>query len=183
MWNQFITARCGKHPWSTKAFICKACQSEHHDYISCGIITEAVREQHAHEGTLQGLITLEEVMEAYIVGVVAKFHCSRQQLISCRVSTCLLLWQGKEVHQQQPWFLSETPGCSGRLWRLWRNLLPSDGELHAACRPGDGSRCIAEHLGAPPTNLWASGSTSNHSRAFWEKQHLLWDRCWCTWNS
>ena len=75
-------------------------------------------------------------------------------------------------HQQQPWFPSETPGCSGRLWRLWRNLVPSDGELLAACRPGDGSRCTAQHLGAPATNLWASGSTSNHSRAFWEKQHL-----------
>jgi len=86
-------------------------------------------------------------------------------------------------HQQQPWIPSGTPGCSGRLWRLWRNLVPSDGELHAACRPGDGSRCIAEHLGAPATNLWASGSTSNHSRAFWEIQHLLWERCWCAWNS
>jgi len=28
-----------------------------------------------------------------------------------------------------------------------------------------------------------SGSTSNHSRAVWEKQHLLWERCWCTWKS
>ena len=28
-----------------------------------------------------------------------------------------------------------------------------------------------------------SGSTSNHSRAVWEKQHLLWERCWCAWNS
>jgi len=27
-----------------------------------------------------------------------------------------------------------------------------------------------------------SGSTSNHSRAVWEK-HLLWERCWCTWKS
>ena len=87
------------------------------------------------------------------------------------------------LHQQQPQFPSETPGCSGRLWRLWRNLVPSDGELHAARRPGDALRCIAEHLGAPATNLWASGSTSNHSRAFWENQHLLWERCWCAWNS
>jgi hypothetical protein len=40
---------------------------------------------------------------------------------------------------------------------------------------------VAEHLGAPATNLGASGSTSNHSRAFWEKH--LWERCWCAWNS
>jgi hypothetical protein len=86
-------------------------------------------------------------------------------------------------HQEHPWFPSETPGWSGRLWLLWRHLVPSDGELHAVYRPGDGSRCIAEHLGAPATHLWASGGTSNNSRAFWEKQHLLWERCWCAWNS
>jgi len=33
----------------------------------------------------------------YMVEVIAKSHCYKQQLISCRLSTCLLLWQGKEV--------------------------------------------------------------------------------------
>jgi len=47
------------------------------------------------------------------------------------------------LHQQQPYFPSETRGCCGQLWQLWRNLVPSDGELHASCRPGDASRCIA----------------------------------------
>jgi len=28
-----------------------------------------------------------------------------------------------------------------------------------------------------------SGSTTNHSRAVWEKQHLLLEHCWCTWKS
>ena len=37
---------------------------------------------------------------------------------------------------------SERPRRSGRLWLLSRNLVPSDGELHASRRPGDGSRCI-----------------------------------------
>jgi len=46
------------------------------------------------------------------------------------------------THQQQLQFPSETPGCSGRLWRLWRNLVPSDGESDATRRPRDGSRCI-----------------------------------------
>jgi len=46
------------------------------------------------------------------------------------------------LHQQQPYFPSETPGCSGRLWRLWRNLVPSDCESDVTRRPSDGSRCI-----------------------------------------
>jgi len=46
------------------------------------------------------------------------------------------------VHQQRPYFWSETSGCSGRRWRLWRNLVWSDREFHTIRRPGDGSRCI-----------------------------------------
>jgi len=45
-------------------------------------------------------------------------------------------------HQQQLYFPSETSGCSGRLCRLWRNLVPSDGESDATHRPSDGSHCI-----------------------------------------
>ena len=36
-------------------------------------------------------------MEEYMVEVIADSHFQKQQLISCRFSTCLLLWQGKEV--------------------------------------------------------------------------------------
>jgi len=49
-------------------------------------------------------------------------------------------------------------------------------------------RCTWEHLGAPMGILGAPGSTgnwpgstSNHCRAVWEKQHLLWEHCWCAW--
>jgi len=41
-------------------------------------------------------------------------------------------------HQQQPQFPSETGGCSGRLWWLWRYLVPSDGESDTTHRPSDG---------------------------------------------
>jgi hypothetical protein len=41
--------------------------------------------------------------------------------------------------------------------------VPSDGELHAARRPRDGSRCIAEHLGAPATCLGAPRITVEQS--------------------
>jgi len=36
-------------------------------------------------------------MEVYMVEVLAKSDMLMQQLISCRFSTCLELWQGKEV--------------------------------------------------------------------------------------
>jgi len=51
-----------------------------------------------------------------------------------------------ELHQQKLKFSLETPGGSGRLWRLWRNLVPWDGELYATRHPGDGSRCIHSPL-------------------------------------
>jgi len=47
-----------------------------------------------------------------------------------------------EVHQQQLQLPSETPRCSGWLWRLWRNLVPSDGESKGTRHPSDGSCCI-----------------------------------------
>jgi len=49
------------------------------------------------EWTKQVLITLEEPMEVYMIEVIAASHGLKQQPISCRYSTCLLQWQGKEV--------------------------------------------------------------------------------------
>jgi len=42
-------------------------------------------------------------------------------------------------HQQQLWFVSETPGCSSRLWLLWQNLIPTDRQFHSFLRPDNGS--------------------------------------------
>ena len=36
-------------------------------------------------------------MKACLVEIKAESHCLKQHLISCRFSTCLLLWQGMEV--------------------------------------------------------------------------------------
>jgi len=85
------------------------------------------------------------------------------------------------------------PGVSERMWSV--NLDTSNsGEYQTlgghSCRP-------SEELGAPMTSLGApgsagnkpvstgdmSGSTSNHSRTVLEKQHLLWERCWCAWKT
>ena len=49
------------------------------------------------EWTKQALTTLEDATEAYMVEVIAEPNMWMQQLISCRFSTCLQLWQGKEV--------------------------------------------------------------------------------------
>jgi len=46
------------------------------------------------------------------------------------------------VHQQPPWFPFETPESSVRRWQLWRNLIPSERELHFSRFPGAGSHCI-----------------------------------------
>jgi len=55
-----------------------------------------------------------------------------------------LIWlMNQDEHQQQLKFPSETPGCSGLLWRLWRNLIPSDGEFHATRPSGVEPRSVA----------------------------------------
>ena len=95
--DQFIAARNGKHPWSTKAFVRTVREIEHHDVVSSGIFADEFPEKHPREWTKQALFTLEEATEAYMVEVIAVSQCLKQQLISCRYSTCLQLWQGKEV--------------------------------------------------------------------------------------
>jgi len=45
----------------------------------------------------QVVITIEEATKVFMVEVIAASYCLKQQLICCRFSTCLLLWQGKEV--------------------------------------------------------------------------------------
>ena len=49
------------------------------------------------EWTEQALKTFEEATESYMVRVIAKSHFWMQQLMSCRFSTCQLLWQDREV--------------------------------------------------------------------------------------
>jgi hypothetical protein len=95
--NEFIAACNGKPPWSTKAFFHTVREIEHHDVGSSGIFADEFPDKCPCEWTKQALITVEEVTEAYMVEVTAEFHCSKQELMSCRVSACLQLWQGKEV--------------------------------------------------------------------------------------
>jgi hypothetical protein len=63
-------------------------------------------------------------------------------LVKWKMMRSKVLVRRHQYHQQQPYFPSETHGCSGQLWQLWRNLVALDRELHAFRRPGDGSHCI-----------------------------------------
>ena len=78
-------------------FACTVRAIEHHDVVRSGIFVYEFCDKYPREWIKQALITLEEAPEAYTVEVLAESHCYKQQLISCRFSTCLLLWQGKEV--------------------------------------------------------------------------------------
>jgi hypothetical protein len=73
--NEFIAARNGKSPWSTKEFIGKVCKIEHHNVVSSGIFADEFPDKHPHEWTKQALFTLVEATEAYMVEVTAEFHC------------------------------------------------------------------------------------------------------------
>jgi hypothetical protein len=92
-----------------KAFVRTVCEIEHHDVGNSGIFTDEFHDKHPWEWTKQALITLEEAIEAYMVEVLAKSRCYKLRLISCRFSTCLLLWQGKEVRYS---WNSPTCACS-----------------------------------------------------------------------
>jgi len=47
---------------------------------------------------------------------------------------------------------------------------------------GDADKLMTS-LGAPGSTGDKSGSFSNHSRAVWEQQRLLWERGWFAWKS
>jgi hypothetical protein len=73
--NEFIAARNGKPPRSTKAFVHTVDEIEHHDFLSSGSFADEFSDQRPHEWTKQAVITSEEAAEAYMVEVTAEFHC------------------------------------------------------------------------------------------------------------
>jgi len=73
--NEFIAARNGKPPSSTKAFVRTVREIDHHDVVSSEIFADEFPDKCPREWTKQTLITLEEATEAYMVEVTAKFHC------------------------------------------------------------------------------------------------------------
>jgi len=70
--DQFIAARNGKPPWSSKALIRTVREIEHHDVIITGIFADEFCDKGPREWTKQALKTLEEATESYIVEVIAK---------------------------------------------------------------------------------------------------------------
>jgi hypothetical protein len=76
------------------AFVRTVRQIKYHDVVNSGILGDEFPEKYPCERMKQALITLEEATEAYMVDVIAKFHCWKQQLMSCRFSTCLQQCQG-----------------------------------------------------------------------------------------
>jgi len=73
--NDFIAARNGKPPWSTKAFVCTVREIEHHHVVSSGIFADDIPDKRSREWTKHVSITLQEATEAYMVEVTAEFHC------------------------------------------------------------------------------------------------------------
>jgi len=95
--DQYLAARNGKPPWPTKTFVRTVQEIEPHDVVSSGILADKFGDKRPRELTKKALNTFEEAPEAYMVEVIADSHFQKQPLISCRFSTCLRLWQGKEV--------------------------------------------------------------------------------------
>jgi len=108
---------------------------------------------------------------------------------------------GKESHISKMYSTHwKPPGVSERMWSVNLNASIS-GEYKTleghSCQPSAELGAPARSLGAPWSNLRPhvsagdtplstgrkSGSTSNHSRAVWEKYHLLWEHWWGGWKS
>jgi len=95
--DQYLAAHYGKPSWSTKAFVRTVRDIEHQDVVSSAIFADGFGDKHPQEWMKKALNTLEEATEAFVVEVIADSHFQKQQLISSRFSTCLVLWQRKEV--------------------------------------------------------------------------------------
>ena len=69
--DESVAACTGKHPWSTKAFVCTVCEIKHHKVACSGILADGFREKRPRQWTKHTSITLLEAMDAYIVEVIA----------------------------------------------------------------------------------------------------------------
>jgi len=65
--DQCPASRNGTLPWSTKAFVRKVREGEHHDDVSAGIFVDEFSDNNSREWTKQALTTVEDVTEAYMV--------------------------------------------------------------------------------------------------------------------
>ena len=80
--DQFIAARNGKSPRSTKKFGRTFRKTEHYDLVSSGIVADKFCDKHPQERTKRALMTLEEATEWYMVEVIADSSFWMQQLIT-----------------------------------------------------------------------------------------------------
>jgi hypothetical protein len=71
---QFTSARNGKPPRSTKAFVDTVREIEHLDVVGSGMFAGEFRDKRPREWTKPAVITLEEATEAYMVEVIAETH-------------------------------------------------------------------------------------------------------------
>jgi hypothetical protein len=76
--DQFIAARNGNDPWSTKTFVRTAHKIQHHNVLSSGICMDEFPEKHPQEWTKQAVITIGDATEAYMVEVIAASRCLKQ---------------------------------------------------------------------------------------------------------
>jgi len=68
--NQFIAARNGKPPFSTKAFVCTVRKINHHDVVSSWIFADKLLDRGPQVWTKQAGKTLEEAPESDMVEVI-----------------------------------------------------------------------------------------------------------------
>jgi len=74
LFDQFIVARDGKPPWSTKAFVHTVRNIQHHEIVSSGICADEFREKGPQQWMKLASSTLEEATESYMVETIAKSH-------------------------------------------------------------------------------------------------------------
>jgi len=87
----------GNPPSSSMGICCISLEIERHCSIISGIVLSDFHVNHVWQYTKQALNTVENAMEAYVVGVPAKSHILTLPLVYWRFSTYLLLRQGKEI--------------------------------------------------------------------------------------
>jgi hypothetical protein len=72
--DQFIASCNGKHPWLTKAIVCKVREIEHHDVVSSEVFANEFCDKCPQEWTKQALQTLEEAMKSHMVEIIPRCH-------------------------------------------------------------------------------------------------------------
>jgi hypothetical protein len=113
--DQSIATSNGNPVWPTLYSLSTCLRIEHYDVVCSGIGVYQCCNKCPWGSIKHSLKTVQNGSEKYMGVIIPESSISKQQPLSCRISTCLIPWHGNEVR-----YSKNSPTCSMYgLWPKW----------------------------------------------------------------